>query len=306
VKESPDLSWRDAITHDATNGQKLFQDPHQAARMINLTLNTATRLHLQLRPNTQTQRPTSIVILGRDQQDLPIECRILPSQILWLPGFFYAMTEQAFKTIGSVTVEGLDFAELTVYTAALPKDDFCALFADFVDPGTQLPTSRLSDWLDQYARTAFGLPEFLNTTTFPEAGQVNLFWHSLLLEELVDSGQNKTAYGLLKSLLSAQTKILNSEHALFSTFSAADAKPAGTRNSVGSLIPIEQLLEIAGVKILHARKVSIGGGNGFAQPITFRFRGLEVTRDGKNGRVRMPDGTEFHHFGSSTKTFQVD
>jgi hypothetical protein len=66
------------------------------------------------------------------------------------------------------------------------------------------------------------------------------------------------------------------------------------------------VLEIAGVKIYHSKRVSMGGENGFAHPITIRFRGLEVTRDGKNGQVRMPDGSEFHHFGSTTKTFQVD
>ena len=72
------------------------------------------------------------------------------------------------------------------------------------------------------------------------------------------------------------------------------------------LISIEQLLEIAGVKIYSAKKVSLGGENGFPKPITFRYRGLEVSRDGKNGLVRMPNGTEFHHFGSTTKTFQIE
>jgi hypothetical protein len=135
---------------------------------------------------------------------------------------------------------------------------------------------------------------------------VNLFWQSLLLEELIENGRKKTAFALLERLLCADVKILKAEHALFNSFSAADAKPTGTRNSVACLIPTEQLLAIAGVKIYHARKVSLGGENGFVHPVTFRFRGLEVTRDGKNGHVRMPDGTEFHHFGSITKTFQIE
>ncbi|MGB4595785.1 MAG: hypothetical protein WBI14_07745 [Anaerolineaceae bacterium] len=306
VRETPQLSWRDAISHDSSTCQRLFKDPHQAARKLNLTLSTPARLHLQLRPSLQMHRPSMITIQGRDQHDQAIESHIQTSQIIWLPGLFYAKSDHVFKTVESVSVEGLDFAELTLYTTSLPSDDISELFVGFEDIADGEGDHRIANWLALHDQTAFGFPERLGTSEEPESKQVNLFWHSLLLEELIESGQKKTAHALLERLLSAHARILSTEHALFSAFTAADAKPAGTRNSVESLIPIEQILEIAGVKIHHARKVSLGGENGFTQPITFRYRGLEVTRDGKNGHVRMPDGTEFHHFGSTTKTFQIE
>ena len=172
-RETPDLSWRDAVTHGSSTSQKLFNDPHQSARKLNLTLESPARLHLQLRPSPQTRRPTKIVIQGRDQHNQSIECLIQPNQITWLPGIFYAMSDQAFKTVEFVSVEGLDFAELTLYTAALPADDLTELFLDFDDFNESEFASRIAEWLDLPAQTTFGIPERLNTTDEPrvEAGQ---------------------------------------------------------------------------------------------------------------------------------------
>ncbi len=304
--ETPELSWRDALTHTAGTSQVLFNGPHQSARKLNFSLSSPARLHLQIRPKPQTKRPTEITIVGRDPHDQPITNHIQPSQIVWLPGYFYARSTQAFKTVESISLEGYEFAELTLYTACLPIDDITKLLMDFIVVEGQTNTKRIEVWLDRTVETAFGFPERLDIIDDPSSQQVNLFWHSLLLEELIESGQKKTAWTLLESLLNAHAQILSTEHALFSSFCAANAKPSGTRNCVDGLLPLDQLLEIAGVKIFNSKKVSLGGENGFSQPITFRYRGLEVTRDGKNGLIRMPNGTEFHHFGSTTKTFQID
>lgn len=303
-KENPENAWRDVITHNSDESLVLFQAPHQSAHLLNLQLDTPLRVHLQIRPSEQTHKPTSIMIQGKMEGGETAECLIQSPQIQWLPGYFYAVSDRAFEVIESIHVEGLEFAELTVFTPQLPTNDFTSLFLDFFNSVDEQP-HLVEDWQKLTLFTAYGLPERLSDTNEPESKQVNSFWLSLFIEELIESGQETLAGILLQSTLKAKTMILKNEHALFSTHQSANAKPAGTRNSVDSLVPIEQLLAVAGITLYHATKVSIGGKIGFSQPITIRYRGLEVKRDGKNASIRMPDGTEFHHFGSLTKTYRI-
>jgi hypothetical protein len=69
------------------------------------------------------------------------------------------------------------------------------------------------------------------------------------------------------------------------------------------LLPLELLLDIAGIRVFNAEKVAILGENGLPWPITIRYQGLEINRDGKNSQITFADGSSFHHYGSSPKTF---
>jgi hypothetical protein len=62
-------------------------------------------------------------------------------------------------------------------------------------------------------------------------------------------------------------------------------------------------LDLAGIRIFNENKVSLRGKNPFPWLFKVQYRGLEVTRDGKNATVRFPDGTVQYHFGSTQKTF---
>lgn len=301
----PDLSWRDALTHQLSHEKLYFRAPYQSARKIKLNFEHPSRLNLILKPNSQTCRPASVRLTGRSENRKVIKESLTSDQFTWLPGFFYASSALAYTILNGVSVEGLESAEVLIYSAGLPQRDFSVLFNDLIDGEPDAEFAMLESWLAQADQTQFGLPEQLDSSD--ESGKsVNLFWHSLLIAELIRAGHKKMAWQIFEKLLKAQIKTLKTENALFESFTSDQGKPIGMRNTIQSLIPLELLMEIAGVKIYSPRKVSLGGENGLAAPITFRFQGLEVRRDGKNGFLRMPDGTEFHHFGSTTKLFQID
>lgn len=301
----PELSWRDALTHQFPHQKLYFQAPHQSARKIQFTFEHPLRLNLILKPSPQTRRPASIILAGINENGQAIEELLTSDQFTWLPGFFYASSASVYTALNGVSVDGLEFAELLIYSASLPQHDFSALFNDLIDAESDAELPVLANWLAEADQTQFGLPEQLNSSD--ESGKsVNLFWHSLLIAELIRAEHKELAWLIFEKLLKAQMKILKTENALFGSFTSDQGKPIGSRNTVQSLIPLELLMEIAGVKIYSSHKVSLGGENGLTAPITFRFQGLEVRRDGKNGFVRMPDGSEFHHFGSVTRLFQID
>jgi len=98
--------------------------------------------------------------------------------------------------------------------------------------------------------------------------------------------------------------VLKIEHAHFEGWRSTDNQPAGARGAAAGLIPLQAFLELAGVRILTADKLQITGEYPFDWPLTLRYQGLEITREGKNSTITMPDGTVYHHFGSQLKTFQ--
>ena len=153
------------------------------------------------------------------------------------------------------------------------------------------------------AGLSYGIPENLETELSSADESVNMAWNALLIEHMVKNNQHALAGKLFARLVSPVKNSLKSLHRSSERYLAQTGKGRGNLNHVNGLLPLELLLDIAGIRIINAEKVTILGENGLPWPITLRYQGLEITRDGKNTQITFADGSSFHHYGSSPKTF---
>ena len=307
-KELPEASTWDRDTHLSTP-QKLLYEGAFADIPAGLVFEPPSRVNLKLILSAFTNKPALIRLRGTDADGKQMEERIEAGEILRLADSLALTSNQVFARLESVSAQGLDEKTWTqLYTADLTLRDIgwylawqpAALPADD-EPDEQNAGESL------FQAFPHGLPEIISETAGGNAGLwVNPAWNTLVLEHLIQIGAKKEASALFANLMRGAAGVLKREHAHFEAWRAADNQPVGSRGAAAGLIPLHAFLELAGVRILAADKVQITGEYPFEWPLTLRYQGLEITREGKNSSITMPDGTLFHHFGSQPKTFQSE
>lgn len=296
MEGSPTSATWDHESHQAHPAQVLFVGRMDELPEADLELAVPARLNLQVRPTLQLRKPNFLRLNGLDSTGKQISEDIYPADIVWLPGYFLTTSKTIFTRVDSVEGANLDGAELALYAADLTQVDIGRLLA--VEEAQEFESIVNLD----EARFQFGLPERLDGEEAIQS-EVNLGWNSQVIDHLVEVGQKDLAFALFERLMQASIRILKQEHTLYEGFRSDDARPLGPRNAIGGLLPLALFLEIAGVRIIDCQKVTVGGANPLPWPLKVQFRGLEITRDGKNTTVTKPDGTQHHHFGSSPKTY---
>ena len=201
--------------------------------------------------------------------------------------------------------EGLSIEDtrLQIHAADLHTWDISQLFCDLEIQNELVEGDGKSklNIQDLVSSTNYGLPESLHVDEPTQV--VNLSWNCLLVSHLVEIGERELAFKLFSQLMAAQVGMLKADHTASDRWHAQTGRNLGSSNSIGSLIPVNLFLEIAGVRIFHENKVIIQGNNPFPWAFKVFYRGLEIVRDGKNTTICFPNGDKEHHFGSSPKTF---
>ena len=261
-------------------------------------LSKASRLNLRLKPQIQLKKPATFYLHGENEEGEQVLEAIEPKDLLWLPGSFFYTTKEIYGRIEKISALDLKDCNLRIHTADLECRDIGLLFT-LSDSETDDDTeASLETIISNYG---FGIPETLNTEA--EEQQVNLAWNLLLLADLIRKGESAIAYQLFNQLILAQGKQLSQEHNTSDRWDARTGRILASRNTIGGLIPVSLILDLAGIRIYNEDKLSIQGQNPFPGAFKLLYRGLEVIREGKNSTVRFQDGSLQHHFGSSLKYF---
>ncbi|HZK17368.1 MAG TPA: hypothetical protein VFC66_03905 [Anaerolineaceae bacterium] len=287
------------------SGEILFQGNLEDFGAKSIYLSKPARLNVRLKPEVQIKKPSVFYLYGENQAGEQVVEPIEPANLLWLPGSYFYTTDHIFRRVDKIGDLDIKEGHLQIHRANLHSLDLGILFAASPDKGVVTglkdvdpPTVNSMDILSSYK---FGLPENLDPKA--EKKVVNLGWNLLILADLIRRGEKEAAFQLLSQLLRAQSSLLRLEHSNSDRWNAETSQLSGLRNTIGGLLPVNLVLELAGIRIFNENKVSLQGQNPFPWPIKVGYRGLEVTRDGKNATVRFQDGTMQHHFGSSLKTF---
>ena len=293
-------SLLDYQTHRNHAGEILFKGDLGEFGAKAIFLKSPARLNLRLKPQLQFKKPAPFFLHGEnDQGELVVE-KIDSSDLLWLPGSFYLTTKKIYARLDRISELEMENCQLQVHIADLKISEISSLLAS---PGPE-EESESEDPLSLDAilnRTAYGIPENLDPQDTQQV--VNLGWNFLLISQLIDQGERDQAFQLFSQLIEGQILQLKPDHNNSDRWQALTGRPIGTRNTLAGLIPVNLFLELAGIRILHENKLILQGQNPFPWPVKVLFKGLEVTRDGKNSTIRFPNGTVQHHFGSSMKTF---
>ncbi len=102
-------------------------------------------------------------------------------------------------------------------------------------------------------------------------------------------------------VMHAVTHALKEQHAFYEYYDAHTGRPAGRRNALSGLAPTGFFMQLVGVRIFSPEKVIISGENPFPWPVTIKFRGLQVTREGKETHIILPDGQSIHLHDKETR-----
>lgn len=302
----PDAACWDRDTHLSTP-KKLFFEGAFSDIPAGLVLEPPSRVNLKLILSAFTSKPGFISLRGTDINGELKEERIEAGEILRLADSLALTSNQVFTRLESVRAPGLDEQTWTqLYTPDLTLRDigWYLGWLPTAQPENAEPGEQDSDE-STFQAYPLGLPEILNMGGSEKAQHaVNPAWNTLVLEHLIQSGAKKEAAALFANLMRGAAGVLKIEHAHFEGWRSTDNQPAGARGAAAGLIPLQAFLELAGVRILTADKLQITGEYPFDWPLTLRYQGLEITREGKNSTITMPDGTVYHHFGSQPKTFQ--
>ena len=296
---------RNASTHRSPPGNLLYEGLISEPLPVEKNLIEPNQICGQLSAKSFNLKPLNIKIEGTDETGANITEWITRDEISWLPGIFFFQSKSVFLELQSITVEPSNQTyDLRLFSPDYSSTNIMQLLA-------LLPTEEEAD-LNVVLQTnlgflptslSYGIPENLNLELSSADETVNISWNALLIEHLVKNNQHTLAGRLFARLVSPVKNSLKNLHRGYERYLAQSGRGRGNLNHVNGLLPLELLLDIAGIRVFTAEKVSILGENGLSWPITLRYQGLEITRDGKNTQITFADGSSFHHYGSSPKTF---
>ncbi|HSN94396.1 MAG TPA: hypothetical protein VLR89_04975, partial [Anaerolineaceae bacterium] len=296
---------QNAITHHSSVGSLLYDGLFSGKLNVAQLLPQPNQICGQLSAKSFTQKPLSLQIAGKSDGGDNLVETVQRDEIRWLPGIFFFQGRSVFSEVQSITVVSSEQEfNLRLFTPDYSSNNIMHLL-------TLLPAEEEVD-LDAAlnahlgflpAELNYGIPENLNPESSLADETVNLAWNALIIEHLVKNNHHALAGKLFARLVCPIKNSLKNFHKDYEHYLALSGKGRGNQNHVNGLLPLELLLDIAGVRIITPEKVSILGENGLPWPITLRFQGLEIIRDGKNTQVTFADGSSFHHYGSSPKTF---
>ncbi len=296
---------RNAVTHNSFPGSLLYEGQISASRQLDLHLPQASQVCGQIAAESFPQKPVSLQINGKDEAGNVITETIPRDEIHWLPGLYFIQSKMIFTEIFSLKFapDAQDY-DLRLFTPSYTSVNVMQLLTLVPsEEETDLNIALEAHLGFQPLGLSYGIPENLSTEQTPSDETINLAWNALFIEYLVKNDHKVLAGQLFARLVAPVKNSLKTMHRTNERYHAQTGKGRGNLNHVSGLLPLELLLDIAGIRVLTAEKVAILGENGLPWPITIRYQGLEITRDGKNTQIVFADGSNFHHYGSSPKTF---
>ncbi len=303
------FTYLDIESHRLPSRELYYPGRVQEELNIGKTFFQPQRLQLHLTARDEHTRVCTIRFNGDDAAGEPIQEIIKSSQIRWVMGRAHLTTGNLFKSIQSISIDGLK-----------PDDRYLLETADFSQPDItcllpirsgDIDEDRITSLLEKHfnpaeARTTFGIPETWQVQhELPQnlIIQSNVLWNTLIIQGLVRSGFTDQAVSLFTQLMSAITSGLRYYGGFFPFYNSKDGRPAGARNALAGLAPLNLFLELAGIRIFSPLRIAVWGHNPFPWPVEIHWQGLSIRRDGTQTNVTFPDGTIFS--GSTEKPLVI-
>jgi hypothetical protein len=300
------FTYLDIDSHQAPSRELNFRGQVQGEQTIDKTFTQPQRLQLHLTANDEHTRVCRIRFIGRDQDGESIRENVKSSQIRWVMGRAHITTRNLFKSIQTITVEGLK-----------PEDHFLLETANFSQPDItcllpirsgDLDETQMSSLLAKYfdpveAKARFGLLEtWQSLLELPQqlAIRSNVLWNTLILQGLARAGRTEQAAAFFSQLMWAITLGLSDYGGFFPFYNMKDGRPAGARNALAGLAPLNLFLELVGIRLFSPEKLAVWGTNSFPWPVEVHWQGLSIQRDGTETNITFPDGTTFSSSSDSS------
>lgn len=296
--------WRRFAYLDGESHKNLRRELHVRGRVqetldIHQVFKAPQRLQVHLHSADEHTRVCIVTIKGKDVQGEAVTEQFKPRDIHWSLRNTHLTTRQLFKAVDSIQIAG-----------AKPEDQFLIETADYSegDITCLLPVwsravthkrnqSMVKAHLNpENAGLDFGIPETWRTThKLPEELpiRVNVLWNTMIIEGLLRQGFIEEAAALYSRLMSTIVSGLCDFSGFYPYYDSKTGKPAGKRNAIAGLAPLQLFLKIAGIHLFSPVKVALMAHNPFAGKIEVRWQGLHIQREGTHTIVSFPNGSVY-------------
>ena len=289
-------------TSQATSAREWFSSGNvQQVMSINREFSTPQRLLCHLFSDDENTKSCIITFegLGESGKLLMEESNIPATR--WVMGRTHVTTNFLFNELHKVIIEGLTSEDryvlenvdlkqpditclLPIWSGGAKKKTFEALIESLRENLTQ-------NW-------EYGIPEtWVSTQSLPEnlTVSVNVLWNTLIIEGLLQQGFQEEACIVFTKLMGNIVNGLIKFSGFYPTYDHQSGQPIGLENAVTGLPPLRLFLKIAGIELFSPNKIALWGDNPFPWPISIRWQGLYLKKEGVNTHVTFPNGAEFDH-----------
>jgi hypothetical protein len=293
------FTYRDIESHERPSSELYCSGNAQKELKVGKTFLQPQRLQLHLIAKDEHTRVCIIRFNGKDLTGEPLRETIKSSQIRWVLGKAHLTTRNLFKSIQTISIEGLKTNDqYSLETIDFSQPDITCLLP--ILTGT-VKENRITVLLEKYfnpseERTNFGIPEIWQVIhELPQdlVIQSNVLWNTFIIQGLARSGFKDQAATLFTNLMSAIISGLKYYGGFFPFYNIRDGRPAGTKNALSGLAPLNLFLELVGIRLFSPSKIAIWGQNPFPWPVEIHWQGLSIQRDGAHTDLTFPDGSKY-------------
>jgi len=288
----------DRITHESPAGKKIWEGRSGAVLQESVDLQQPVRLLLRCAGSQETRPVIQVAVDGIDAEGA-VRGEIFRSEhFTWHRGAGTCFSRTVWKRITAIRVEGPSAGiTFSLDIPNLAREDLSHFLPLW---GCALDAARAGKLFDRLGEdSAFDSPSGLRflPRSDPAAGQaaaggVWMFWNMLMGEAAIRYGRHELAYAWTGKWMHALARALRADRSFRSCYEPERAGGTGPRNSLQGIFPIGFFLAALGVHPVAYNRVWAGGRSVFPFPVTLRWRGMTLRREGDTLQVEFPSGVK--------------
>jgi hypothetical protein len=287
---------RDRDTHLRLKTKPILKHPGSGEFKVNKEFRQPVRLVFQVSGNSRDSRSVNVHIQGKTSNQPVIE-NLSRSDFRWEQDTGVATSQLVYNSVDVIEVTGLtQNNRLVVRSVDYVQEDqtgFLPLWAGI--PGEneaeELINQKLLD------PQTFWHPAGISTIGLSNKPQqvledmlVQFPWNNFIGEGLLTYDKRSEASILVTRMIQTTIGSLKQDGAFYNSYRAKEGTGFGERNSLHGLVPVGLFLRTLGVQIISAQSVRLEGINPFPWPVTVKYRGLTIIRNGGVTDITFPDG----------------
>ncbi|MFN2298140.1 MAG: hypothetical protein ACK2UB_04775 [Anaerolineales bacterium] len=301
----------DRETHASPSGRQLWAGRPGDAIKTPIQIEEASRLLVRCMGGAETRPLIRIRLKGTDARGAECEEAFASGDFSWLRGEGIGFSRTVWTRVESIRAEGPPKGmTFHLEIPGLAREDlshFLPLWSRSVPRGK---AGRLFSRL--MAGTAFDSPSGLRFV--PEgdeaagkdaSGGVWMFWNMLMGEAAIRYGREDLALEWIEKWIRTLAESLRTDGSFRMVYDPLRPGGSGPRNALQGAFPPGLFLAALGVHPVAADRVWAGGHSIFPFPVTVRYKGMILEREGDSLRVKFPSGRT-RDFRGKERTLLMD
>ncbi len=303
--ETPDgYRTLDRVTHESPAGEILWKGHPGEELKGSVSLKRPARLLLRCSGSPETRPVILVALEGKNAEGA--ECRetYRSEDFSWHRGTGTCFGRTVWTRITSIRLEGPAAGmTLAVEIPDLAREDlshFLPLWSRAVSAArAEKMFSRLGEGAEYDSPCGLRfVPRTDPAAGNTAAGGVWMFWNMLMGEAAIRYGRGDLAYTWTGKWMHALSEALRADRSFRSCYDPERAAGSGPRNSLQGIFPVGFFQAGLGIHPVSSNRVWAGGRSIFPFPVTIRWRGMTVRREGESVQVEFPSGAKRDYHGT--------